>query len=64
MITGYSFGTAESYIDDPVTVEEIVYYCKNLGGSITGSFAKSEINKSVFLTKEEAETKLKELKGE
>lgn len=60
-ITGYSFGTAEDYMDEPVSEKEIVYYYTNLRGSITGSFAASEIGKSVFLTKEAAEQALKEL---
>ena len=61
-ITGFSFGIAEDYIDDPVKEDEIVYYCINSTGSITGSFASSEIGKTVFLTKEEAEKKLAEMK--
>lgn len=63
-ITGYSFGIAEDYIDEPVTETEIVYYYINSSGGITGSFASSEIGKTVFLTKEEAEQKLAEMKGE
>lgn len=62
-ITGYSFGIAEDYIDEPVTETEIVYYYINSSGGITGSFASSEIGKTVFLTKEEAEQKLAELRG-
>lgn len=62
-ITGYSFGIAEDYIDEPVTEKEIVYYYINSSGSITGSFALSEIGKTVFLTKEEAEKKLESMKG-
>lgn len=60
-ITGYSFGTAEDYIDEPYKEDEIMYYCAD--GSITGSFASSEIGKTVFLTKEEAERALAEMKG-
>lgn len=64
-ITGYSFGEAEDYIDEPVVTDEIVYYCTNSSGSIIGSFASSEIGKTVFLTKEEAEQKLASMqKGE
>lgn len=50
-ITGYSFGEAEDYIDEPVVTDEFVYYCVNSTGSITGSFAASEIGKSIFLKK-------------
>ena len=60
-ITGYSFGTAEDYIDDPVKENEIVYYYKNSNGSISGSFASSEIGKSLFLNKEEAEQALEQM---
>lgn len=57
-ITGFSFGTGEGYIDEPVSLREVVCYYSNYSGSITGSFAVSEIGKTVFLTKEEAEQKL------
>ena len=60
-ITGFSFGTGEGYIDEPVSEKEVVYYYSNYSGSITGSFAVSEIGKTVFLTQTEAEQKLKEM---
>ena len=59
-ITGFSFGTGEDYIDEPVSLREVVCYYSNYSGSITGSFAVSELGKSVFLTQAEAEKKLKE----
>lgn len=62
-ITAFSFGECEEYIDEPVTTKEVVFYYANSSGSITGSFAESEIGKTVFLTKSEAEAKLKELRG-
>lgn len=62
-ITAFSFGECEEYICEPVTTKEVVFYYTNSSGSITGSFAESEIGKSVFLNKSEAETKLKELRG-
>ena len=61
-ITGFSFGAGEDYIDEPVSLKEVVCYYSNYSGSITGSFAVSEIGKTVFLTKAEAENKLKEMK--
>jgi hypothetical protein len=61
-ITAFSFGECEEYIDKPVTTKEVVFYYANSSGSITGSFAESEIGKSVFLDKSEAEAKLKELR--
>ena len=63
-ITAFSFGECEEYICEPVTTKEVVFYYANSSGSITGSFAESEIGKTVFLTKSEAEAKLKELRGE
>lgn len=62
-ITAFSFGKCEEYICEPVTTKEVVFYYTNSSGSITGSFAESEIGKSVFLNKSEAEEKLKELRG-
>ena len=62
-ITAFSFGECEEYICEPVTTKEVVFYYTNSSGSITGSFAESEIGKSVFLNKSEAEAKLKELRG-
>lgn len=62
-ITAFSFGECEEYIDEPVTTKEVVFYYANSSRSITGSFAESEIGETVFLTKSEAEEKLKELRG-
>lgn len=62
-ITAFSFGECEEYICEPVTTKEVVFYYTNSSGSITGSFAESEIGKSVFLNRYEAEAKLKELRG-
>lgn len=62
-ITAFSFGECEEYICEPVTTKETVFYYANSSGSITGSFAESEIGKSVFLTKSEAEKKLKEMEN-
>lgn len=62
-ITAFSFGECEEYICEPVTKKETVFYYANSSGSITGSFAESEIDKSVFLNKSEAKAKLEELRG-
>lgn len=62
-ITAFSFGECEEYICEPVTTKEAVFYYENLSGSITGSFAESEIGKSVFLKKSEAEAKLEEIRS-
>ena len=58
-ITGFSFGTAEEYIDEPLKENEVIYYYKN--GGISGSFVEDAIGKTVFLTKEEAEQALAEM---
>lgn len=63
-ITAFSFGECEEYICEPITTKEAVFYYADSSGSITGSFAESEIGKSVFLSKAEAEENLKELRGE
>ncbi|MDD6340694.1 MAG: hypothetical protein PUA49_09400 [Butyrivibrio sp.] len=63
-ITGFSFGTGEDYIDEPVSLNEVVCYYSNSSGSITGSFAVSEIGKTVFLTQYEAEQQLKEMESD
>ena len=60
-ITGFSFGTGEDYIDEPVSEKEVVYYYSNYSGSITGSFAVSELGNTVFLTQAEAKQKLQEM---
>ena len=60
-ITGFSVGTGEDYIDEPVRSKEVVYYYSNYSGTITGSFAVSELGKTVFLTQAEAEKNLKEM---
>lgn len=62
-ITAFSFGECEEYICETVTTKEVVFYYTNSSGSITGSFAESEIGKSVFLSKSEAEAKMKELRS-
>lgn len=61
-ITAFSFGECEDYIDEPATNKEIIFYYSNSSGSITGSFAESEIGKTVFLTRAEAEAKIKEMR--
>lgn len=63
-ITGFSFGEADGYIDDPVITDDIVYYYSNYNGSIMGSFAMNEIGKSLFLTQAEAEQRLKEMESD
>ena len=58
IITGYSFGAAEGYIDEPVSCDQIVFYYSNGSGSITGSFAESVIGAGMFFAYEDAEAEL------
>lgn len=62
-IKAFSYGYCDSYVE-PDIEDEIIFYYENYTGSITGAFPMSEIGKTVFLTREEAEKKLEELKNE
>ena len=63
-VTGFSFGTGEGYINEPISEKEVIYYYSNYSGSITGGFAVNEIGKTVFLTKPEVEQKLKKMESD
>ena len=59
-VTGFSFGSLNNDDNEEVKIlDQIVVHCTNQSGSITGSFAVSEIGKAIFLTKEAAEAALK-----
>lgn len=63
-IKSFSYGYCDSYVELCIGIEdEIIFYYENYTGSITGAFPMSEIGKTVFLTREEAEKKLKEMKN-
>ena len=65
-VTGFSFGSLndDDWEEEKALGQVVVYYI-NSNRSITGTFAASEIGKTVFLTKEEAEQAVKERgKGE
>lgn len=62
-IKAYSYGYCDSYVE-PDIEDQIIFYYEGYSGSITGDFPISEISKTVFLTREEAEKKLEELKNE
>ena len=47
-----------------ISKKEVIYYYSNYSGSITGGFVVSENGKTVFLTKSEAEQKLKEMESD
>ena len=62
-IKAFSYGYCDSYVEPDIGIEdEIIFYYENSNGSITGAFPISEIGKTVFLTHEEAEKKLEEMK--
>lgn len=64
-IKAFSYGYCDSYVEPGIGIEdEIIFYYENYTHSIsiTGAFPMSEIGKTIFLTREEAEKKLKEMK--
>lgn len=63
-IKAFSYGYCDSYVE-PDIEDEIIFYYENYTHSIsiTGAFPMSEIGKTVFLTREEAEKKLGEMKN-
>lgn len=65
-VTGFSFGNLnEDYDEDDVIVfDKLIIYYTNGDESITGYFVESALNKTVFLTKEEAEAALEKMEGE
>ena len=60
-IKAFSYGYCDSYVE-PDIEDQIIFYYENYSGSIAGAFPMSEIGKTVFLTREEAEKKLEEMK--
>lgn len=62
-IKAFSYGYCDSYVE-PDIEDQIIFYYENYSGSITGAFPMSEIGKTVFLTREEAEKKLEEMKND
>ena len=58
-IKAFSYGYCDSYVEPGIGIEdEIIFYYENYTRSITGAFPMSEIGKTVFLTREEADKKL------
>nr|DAR19190.1 MAG TPA: hypothetical protein [Caudoviricetes sp.] len=62
-IKAFSYGYCDSYVE-PDIEDQIIFYYENYSGSITGAFPMSEIGKTVFLAREEAEKKLEEMKND
>lgn len=62
-IKAFSYGYCDSYVEPGIGIEdEIIFYYESYTRSITGAFPISEIGKTVFLTSEEAEKKLEEMR--
>lgn len=62
-IKAFSYGYCDSYVEPGIGIEdEIIFYYESYTRSIAGAFPMSEIGKTVFLTREEAEKKLEEMK--
>lgn len=63
-VTGFSFGSLnnDDWEEEKILDQVVVYYT-NSNGSITGTFAASEIGKTIFLTRPEAERALAEMEG-
>ncbi len=60
-IKAFSHGYCDSYVEPDTEIkDEIIFYCENYTGSITEAFPMSEIGKTVFLIREEAEKKLED----
>lgn len=60
-IKAFSYGYCDSYVE-PDIEDQIIFYYENYSGSIAGAFTMSQLGKTVFLTREEAERKLEEMK--
>lgn len=60
-IKAFSYGHCDSYVESDIE-DQIIFYYENYTSSIAGAFPMSEIGKTVFLTREEAEKKLEEMK--
>lgn len=64
-IKAFSHGYCDSYVEPDTEIkDEIIFYYENYTGSITGAFPMSEIGKTMFLTREEAEKKLEEVQND
>ena len=61
-IKAFSYGHCDSYVESDIE-DQIIFYYENYSGSITGAFPMSEIGKTVFITSEEVEKKLEEMKN-
>lgn len=63
-VTGFSVGNMNDDFEEATYADELIIHYSNQIGSITGSFAESEIGKTVFLTEQEAEEALERMEWE
>lgn len=62
-IKAISYGYCYSYVESNIK-DEITFYCENYNASATMGFSMSAIGRTVFLTREEADQKLREMEHE
>lgn len=62
MVKAISYGYFIGYIE-PKIENEIIFYCENCTNTMRVMFPMRELDKTVFLTREEAEKKLEEIKN-
>ena len=63
MVKAISYGYCIGYVE-PKIENEIIFYCENYTNTMKVIFPMKELGKTVFLTREEAEKKLEEMKKE
>ena len=61
MVKAISYGYCIGYVE-PKIENEIIFYCENYTNTMKVIFSMKEFGKTIFLTREEAEKKLEEMK--
>ena len=61
MVKAISYGYCIGYVE-PKIENEIIFYCENYTNTMKVIFSMKEFGKTIFLTREEAEKKLEEVK--
>ena len=62
MVKAISYGYCIGYVE-PKIENEIIFYCENYTNTMKVIFPMKELGRTVFLTREEAEKKLEEMKN-
>lgn len=63
MVKAISYGYCIGYVE-PKIENEIIFYCENYTNTMKVIFPMKELGRTVFLTREEAEKKLEEMKND